>query len=122
MTEIESLLITLMEECAEVTQACSKVLRFGPRDVEPGQQKENDERLFDEWTDAVAVFQMLQKRLKWPDIAAYRIIAKQQKVREFIEYSRERGLVSTTEEVPTASAKRVVFLAASESNEPEPAP
>ncbi len=35
MTSNENLLVTLMEECAEVQQAVSKMLRFGADNCDP---------------------------------------------------------------------------------------
>ena len=39
------LLVILMEECAEVQQRAAKALRFGPEEVQPGQEHSNAHRL-----------------------------------------------------------------------------
>lgn len=54
------LLITLMEECAEVTQVASKCLRFGTDSEYNG--KTNLERLGEELTDMLAVLDIMKSR------------------------------------------------------------
>lgn len=49
----EHLLVVLMEECAEVQQACSKILRFGGSEA-------NRMDLFHEWNDLLATTEMIR--------------------------------------------------------------
>lgn len=45
-TPVEAeILETLIEECAEVIQRATKMLRFGAHEVQPGQDKDNSVRL-----------------------------------------------------------------------------
>ena len=53
------LLTILMEECAEVQQRASKALRFGTQEVQPGQAKNNVERLAVEIGDLQALIDIL---------------------------------------------------------------
>jgi hypothetical protein len=118
MTDTEYLLECLSEEAAEVIQRVSKAKRFGPRDVEPGQTKEAEERLYDECVDFIAVFEMVKNRLQWPKIAPHAIIAKQHKVLQTMDWSRERGLLSTLQVVPTSGASQARSRSSSDCNEP----
>jgi hypothetical protein len=55
------LIICLAEECAEVAQRCSKMLRFGKDNVQEGQFLTNAERLIYEYNDLRAVVEMLEE-------------------------------------------------------------
>lgn len=57
MNRQEYLGLVLMEECAEVAQAMSKVLRFGLMDLHNGMS--NQARLVAELNDLIAVIEML---------------------------------------------------------------
>jgi len=60
MNRVEYLFTVLSEECAEVTQASSKILRFGLANHHRGNDSSNDNRLVEEFYDIMAVFEMLQ--------------------------------------------------------------
>lgn len=51
-------LTILIEECAEVQQRASKMLRFGVAEIQPGQPLTNRERLSVEIGDLQALFDM----------------------------------------------------------------
>lgn len=90
MTETEILLCCLAEECAEVSQRVSKALRFGLQEVQPGQPLTNAERITAELTDLYAVAQMIEGR-GIPRFGAMEdVLAKQAKVRAYLEYSMGR--------------------------------
>jgi hypothetical protein len=55
------LLTILIEECAEVQQAATKLLRFGRDDVEPGKDKTNGFRLGMEIGDLYVMIEMALK-------------------------------------------------------------
>lgn len=55
------LLIILMEECAEVTQRASKMLRFGIDEVQPGHRLTNAQRLAQEVGDLYEVVERLSE-------------------------------------------------------------
>jgi hypothetical protein len=51
----------LIEECAEIIQRATKMLRFGVHEVQPGQPLSNRIRLSDEIGDFQAVLQLAEK-------------------------------------------------------------
>ena len=60
MTEAEKeRIILLMEECAEVTQRCAKILRFGWDSVQPSSGRNNRDLLEQETGDFMLVFSIL---------------------------------------------------------------
>jgi NTP pyrophosphatase (non-canonical NTP hydrolase) len=52
-------LVILMEECAEVTQAASKILRFGKDSVHPDDNIPNRDKLVAEIGDLLAIIKIL---------------------------------------------------------------
>lgn len=97
MTETEHLLTCLMEECAEVIQACSKALRFG---LDDSHQANNPEivsprkYISRELADLTAVVELLSDKDALPSLSEAHIAAKKKKLAEFMEYSREKGTLS----------------------------
>lgn len=84
------LLSCLAEECAEVAQRASKALRFGMKEVQPGQDKSNARRLSDEMTDLVTVYSWLVQTAN-PNLQPSR--EKSMKIKKYMEYSRELGIL-----------------------------
>lgn len=60
MNRLEELLIIASEECAELTVAASKVLRFGD-------EEKNLERLQNECSDVIALVMLIQEYFGWSD-------------------------------------------------------
>lgn len=91
MNRTEHLLCILAEECSEVAQRVSKALRFGLSEVEPGQTKNNAERINEELDDLFGVFTMLigEEILREPSLDQG--IMKMSKVEKYLKYSREQG-------------------------------
>lgn len=94
MKRYEHLLTILGEEAVEVAQRCSKALRFGLHEVEPGQGYSNRERILVEFADFFAVLEMLNTEgvldlEEYP--VAEAIEAKKAKVEKFLTYSRHCG-------------------------------
>ena len=56
------LLTILAEECCEVGQRVSKALRFGIKEIQPGQDLTNAERIMEELGDIFAVMELLEKQ------------------------------------------------------------
>jgi hypothetical protein len=98
MTRLEHLLTIAMEECSELAQRLSKAQRFGLEEVQPGQLLTNLERIRYEYSDLVAVLEMIAP----PSAAGGKIHpplgtaidAKRWKVERFLAYSAECGTVS----------------------------
>lgn len=58
-TDYEREVLTiLIEECAEVQQRATKLLRFGRDEIQPGQELSNAERLSHELGDLKAIVQL----------------------------------------------------------------
>jgi len=95
MNETEYLLWVLSEECAEVSQRASKAARFGLREVQPGQQEDNVRRLERELADLMAVVELFGLRIRDEDKAA-----KVEKLKKFMEYSRQVGRLEGEKHVP----------------------
>jgi len=87
MTRKEHLLTILSEECAEVSQRVSKALRFGLGEVQPGQEADNA----DEYSDLVALYEMLRDEGILPDVDAYDLTEKKEKVEKFLKLSLRQG-------------------------------
>lgn len=93
MNKIEYLLVTVMEECAEIQKECSKCLRFGLSDRESDHKTSsvdeltNQERLNNELNDLMGVLNLLYKE-GVVDIADDELIQqKENKVLKWMEKS-----------------------------------
>ena len=90
-SETNYLLDCLIEECAEVIQRATKAKRFGLLEIQPEQPLTNQERIVGELNDLVGAANLLLRTDHWQDSEA--ITAKEFKVLEFMEYSRECGVL-----------------------------
>lgn len=88
MTEEQYLLTVLAEECAEVAHRCAKAIRFGAKEVQPGQSLDNRERIEAELGDLMGVVGMLKLEPRRANVTskAARVIA-------YATLSRERGML-----------------------------
>jgi hypothetical protein len=96
MTEKEHLLILLIEECVEVSQRATKILRFGfndPTGTEPDQPYNNEERLIQEINDLEAVIDLLfqDKPFYKSPLLQNR---KKEKIKKYSELSKKLGLLN----------------------------
>jgi NTP pyrophosphatase (non-canonical NTP hydrolase) len=57
--ETREILLILQEECAEVVQAVSKCMRFGPDQMKPGKERTNISMLEEEIGDLQAMVELL---------------------------------------------------------------
>jgi NTP pyrophosphatase (non-canonical NTP hydrolase) len=57
--QTKEILLILQEECAEVTQAVSKCMRFGPDQMKPGKNRTNLNMLEEEIGDLLAMVELL---------------------------------------------------------------
>ena len=98
MTRTEHLLVILAEECNEVAQRCAKALRFGLREIEPGQRLTNADRIMQEYADLMALVDMLVEDQSLPHgHLTLAIQQKRAKVKRFLNYSEECGTLSAKE-------------------------
>jgi len=78
----------LIEECAEVQQRVCKILRFGLTEIEPGQDKNNTERLSLEVGDLMEVIiQCKNMGLVDSSITGPQMIKKRNKLKIFLQNS-----------------------------------
>lgn len=90
MNRQEHLLTILAEECAEVAKRCSKALRFGLDEVQPGHDESNRVRISREFGDLIAAFEMLG----FPVPSREAVVDKKAKVEHFLKYSAEIGTLN----------------------------
>lgn len=80
------LLTVLMEECAEVQQRASKLIRFGRDEVQPGQALTNKTRLSHELGDLTAVVRMAEEvGLVDPTTIDAQVVIKKEKLAWFMQ-------------------------------------
>jgi len=95
MTKQEHLLVMLAEECAEVSQRATKALRFGLTDIkgsEPNQPYTNQERLFMEINDLLAVLDLLFEDIEYSSEVMKNY--KKEKIIKYLKLSEELGLLN----------------------------
>lgn len=98
MTKSENLLVTLSEECAEVQQAVSKVLRFGRDNYNPvTPEVTNGLEVLTEYYQLVAVMEMLVESGVHKQLGDYEIIkikaSKKYKVNFHQSISQDCGCI-----------------------------
>lgn len=99
MTRDEYLLDVVAEECAEIQQAVSKILRFGPRSFHPNNPVvSNSEQMLVEYYQLEAMIAMLLdfgivNPLNATDIDRIREY-KKEKVKKYMEVSKSLGCLT----------------------------
>lgn len=85
------LLTILAEECAEVAQRCTKALRFGTSEVQPGQPLTNMQRIEQEVGDIVCVFRHMENLglVDWYNVLHY-AAEKEPKLRKFLQCDQSK--------------------------------
>jgi hypothetical protein len=98
MDSTEHLLICLSEECAEISEQCSKVavrvskaLRFGQDEIQPGQLLSNVERISLEMADLLAMAEVMETAGL---ISRVQVEKKKDKLRAFMAYAVECGALA----------------------------
>jgi hypothetical protein len=88
----EHLLFCLAEECAEVAKECSKGARFSLQDHFQGNPSPSD-KIMAEMADLMGAFYYLQDEGFLPKVPIDHagIEAKIQKIKKYLEYSKEVG-------------------------------
>lgn len=91
------LLVKIQEECAEVSQRAAKAIRFGLKETQKGQDKNNLERLKDEILDLLAAFMVFEVEagiiLHDLEFDIYQDVMrlKIERINKYMDYSREIG-------------------------------
>lgn len=92
------LLTKLAEECAEVAQRALKQQQFGRDEFEPGQEKTNGERLFEEIIDLTTIIGLLENIKEIPVLSLGEcdkmVETKKAKILKYRRYSQKLGFVS----------------------------
>lgn len=100
MTRQEHLLTVAMEECAELAQRLSKMLRFGAQEVQPVEtggdgRTNNVERAREEFNDLKAVMAMVDESFGHETLLDQdQMAAKMSKVEHFLQYAERCGTVN----------------------------
>lgn len=95
MTTKEALLLKVMEECDELSQRCSKAIRFGLDEIQEGQNLTNEERLVEEYRDLKAAMNMLVDKnyIKSFTFNNYDLTKRIDKIDKYLDYSRKLGTI-----------------------------
>lgn len=107
MTQEQQQHVIAMEECAELSHRISKMLRFGPDEIEaerlknegrpvvdPEQELTNADRVVYEFNDLIAAMEVLLGVPYADMINRYQIERKKEKMTKFVNYSQSKGLVN----------------------------
>lgn len=95
MTRTEMLLTILAEECNETAQRVSKAIRFGLGEIQEGQTLTNAERIIYEFSDTLAVMEILVKEGSLSTLFDNKvIISKKEKIEKYLNYSEEVGTLT----------------------------
>lgn len=98
MNRKEHLLTIAAEECNEVAQRLTKILRFGVFETQPGKNMDNNYRFYQEFADLLSVVELLEKESiiirptedainKWKKY-------KKEQIEHFLKYSKEQGTLN----------------------------
>jgi len=95
MNNQEYNLIKVIEECAEVQEACSKILRFGMYSTNPSTQESNLDKLRSELGDLTVAVQLLEENMGLElETSDYGLGLKLDRFLKFRELSVEIGILS----------------------------
>jgi hypothetical protein len=89
MNRREYLLICLMEECNELSQAAAKCLRFGVDNTHPVFKTHNTDKMFSEWMDVEAVTDLLAEEMGITITHAEADAQKRKKIKKVEKYILE---------------------------------
>ena len=97
MTEIQHLLLKIMEECAEISQVCSKASQFGLEESHPDMDQNNLQRIRAEFGDLMGTVKYLYD-VHGVEIAATKecmdsMTKKADKLEKYLKYSKSLGMV-----------------------------
>jgi hypothetical protein len=95
MTKEQLYLLVVAEECNEVAQRCSKAMRFGMDEVQPGQHLNNRERILIELNDLVGAIETLFDTDINNILDQKSIMDKSEKIEEYLKYSQALNQVKS---------------------------
>jgi hypothetical protein len=95
MTEQEMILVIAMEECNEVAQAISKILRFGVDSTHPISGDTNNTQLETEMTDLFTILFILVSRGITKVPSAEKMMEKTERIIQSLELSLKLGRVQS---------------------------
>lgn len=98
MTKFEYAMLLLSEECSEVEQRVTKLLRFGQHEVQKNQSDDNLTRLKYELSDLMNVIKYIKLEFGI-DLLDYPETNKLEKINKWIEYSRNLGTIDKEADV-----------------------
>lgn len=93
MTKKELLLTLVSEECAEISQRCSKAIRFGMDEIQKDQLLNNSERILGEFNDLVASMEVLFEKNFLSLISKDLLDKKLIKLKKYLQYSTDLGII-----------------------------
>jgi NTP pyrophosphatase (non-canonical NTP hydrolase) len=98
MTRSQFLLTKLAEECTEVAQRALKTQQFGFNEIQPGQSKNNAERLQDELIDLHVILGIMtgENIFQCDQTFESEIKKRTEKVNKYYKYSQQLGMVQST--------------------------
>lgn len=90
MTSNENLLFVAMEECGEIIQALSKIIRFGFNNCHPVTKQNNSKELLVEYYQLQAIIEKMQRDGKLPYLPSEEIKnIKKGKIRKMGKYYKK---------------------------------
>ena len=98
-TILDHLLFCLGEECGEIQQVAGKAGRFGLDDINPKTQESNLTEIRKEIHDLIAIYEMLCEECAIDgQIDVVLLAQKKQRVKQYMDYARNRGILERMEE------------------------
>lgn len=96
MNKQEYLLVKLMEECAEVSKVCAKILRFGIDNGKPDSLVTNREELHRELVDIVAIVAILEEEgiTTVGTLSEEQMLAPINRIYHYMNLSKELGTLT----------------------------
>lgn len=100
MNREQWLLVSLSEECNELSKRVCKALRFGINEIQQGQNLNNRERIVSEFLDVLAVVSMLnvtddlRKHDLYFDLDSSDITDRVLQREKWIKYAKSRGEIN----------------------------
>lgn len=97
MNKEQMLLLKVAEECAELTQICSKIIRFGADNKKPGQEYTNSQLFNEEFADVWCTVnyylaEKTGKENKFNDFQLNIYNQRKERIDKYLEVSKQLGI------------------------------